>query len=158
MTFRGGCRTRMGRVALHSCNTTITCIKPANPAYPTTIKTLGDHLRKTRLDRRMSQAEVAAILMVSNDTVNGWELNRHRPTAKMAKKIVEFLDYMPFDLATDSLADRLYHARMVSGFTQSQIALKLNCDVSNLRYIELGRRRPHEPLHVKILEFIRNTV
>lgn len=47
---------------------TISCSKPVNPAYPRSLRTLRGHLRKTRIDRRMSQSEIAAMLKVSNDT------------------------------------------------------------------------------------------
>jgi DNA-binding transcriptional regulator YiaG len=45
--------------------------------------TLGDHLRKTRLDRGLSQSDVASILQVDTDTVTTWEMNRHQPNAKL---------------------------------------------------------------------------
>lgn len=32
-----------------------------NPAYPVNLNTLGDHLRKIRLDRRLSQPDVALL-------------------------------------------------------------------------------------------------
>jgi len=71
--------------------------KPVNPAYPAELKTLGDHLRKTRLDRGLSQPEVARILNVDPDTVTGWELNRNQPSLKHAKAITDFLGYIPFE-------------------------------------------------------------
>ncbi|MCB9284591.1 MAG: helix-turn-helix transcriptional regulator [Lewinellaceae bacterium] len=67
--------------------------RPVNPAYPAELNTLGDHLRKARLDRGLSQPEVARILQVTSDTVTGWELNRHKPRGKSARVIIEFLGY-----------------------------------------------------------------
>jgi len=72
----------------------------------------------------------------------------------LAKKIVEFLDYMPFKSATASLADRLYHVRIISGLTQKQVAANVKCDESNLRLIELGKRTPGKRMLQKILHFI----
>ena len=71
--------------------------KPKHKDYPKELKTLGDHLRKVRLDRGFSQPEVAKILGVVTDTVTCWELNRNTPTAKFAKKILEFIGYIPID-------------------------------------------------------------
>lgn len=71
--------------------------RPVNPAYPTELLTLGDHLRKTRLDRGLSQSDVARIFKVATDTVTGWEMNRHKPSLKLAKVIVGFLGYIPFE-------------------------------------------------------------
>ncbi|MCB9284582.1 MAG: helix-turn-helix transcriptional regulator [Lewinellaceae bacterium] len=71
--------------------------KPVNPAYPAELNTLGDHLRKTRLDRGLSQPEVARILKVATDTITGWELNRNQPSLKHTKAITDFLGYIPFE-------------------------------------------------------------
>jgi hypothetical protein len=42
-------------VALHFCEVTLTAKKPLSEAYPKTLKTLGDHLRKRRLDLNLFQ-------------------------------------------------------------------------------------------------------
>ena len=70
--------------------------KPVNPAYPAELNTLGDHLRKTRLYRGLSQPDVAKILHFTPDTVTGWEQNRHKPSVKSARAITEFLGYFLF--------------------------------------------------------------
>jgi DNA-binding transcriptional regulator YiaG len=67
-----------------------------NPAYPRELNTLGYHLRKVRLNRELSQLDVARILRVTTDTVTNWELNRNQPRAKFAKRIISFLGYIPF--------------------------------------------------------------
>ena len=69
-----------------------------NPAYPAELNTLGDHLRKARLDRGLSQSDVARILKVAADTVTGWELNRFKPSNKHSRAIIEFLGYIPFEM------------------------------------------------------------
>jgi len=60
------------------------------------LKTLGDHLRKVRLDRGLSQMDVARMLKVTENTITGWELNRNQPTARLDKAIIAFLEYIPF--------------------------------------------------------------
>ena len=71
--------------------------------YPAELNTLGDHLRKTRLDRGLSQSDVAEILKVAADTITGWELNRHQPSIKLAKAIIAFLGYIPFEVGNHPL-------------------------------------------------------
>jgi DNA-binding transcriptional regulator YiaG len=71
------------------------CKRSKNPAYPTEIKTLGDHIRKTRLDRQLSQNQVATILGVTSDTVTNWELNRNSPRNYFVSRIYEFLGFDP---------------------------------------------------------------
>ncbi|HTH22387.1 MAG TPA: helix-turn-helix domain-containing protein, partial [Nitrososphaeraceae archaeon] len=59
----------------------------------------------------MMQSEVARILKVNKDTVTGWELNRHEPPARMAKKIVQFLGYVPSIGEQESIGEKLRQAR-----------------------------------------------
>ncbi len=103
-------------VALHSCQIELTGKRPLNPAYPKELNTLGDHLRKVRLDRGLSQPDVAKILKVTTDMVTCWELNRNQPTAKFAKAIIDFIGYFPFQ--STSLGEQLYYARLITGKTQ----------------------------------------
>jgi len=128
--------------------------KPVNTAYPKELVTLGDHLRKVRLDKGMSQPQVSLILNTSTDMVTNWELNRNEPTPKFAKLIIEFIGYVPFSLENASLGKRIYYARLMSGMTQDQISKEIGCDESNLRNIELDIRKPGVELNKKIGDFI----
>ena len=105
-----------------------------------------------RLDRGLSQPEVARLLHVTPDTVTGWELNRHEPPARLAKAIIAFLGFCP--LQNKSLGKELKYARLITGKTQRQVAEMIGCDASNLRYIELGKRKPT----LKTLEKIRGFI
>jgi len=126
--------------------------RPVNPAYPTKLITLGDHLRKVRLDRGLYQLQVAKLFKVTEDSVIGWELNRHQPTARLAKRIIQFLGYC--HLKNETLGQELYFARLVSGMTQEQVAKLIGCDESNLRQIELNKRNPRKKVLDKIQNFI----
>jgi transcriptional regulator with XRE-family HTH domain len=123
-------------------NLTLRCKRPINPAYPKELVTLGDHLREVRLNRGLSQYQVAKALKATTNTVTGWELNRYEPQARLAKRIIHFLGYLPFKTEDLSIGSKLYHARLISGMTQEQVAKEIGCDESNLRYIELGLRNP----------------
>lgn len=63
--------------------------------YPQELVTLGDYLRKARLDKKMFQSEVAKVLEVDEKTIRCWELNRNTPTAKLATRIISLLGYIP---------------------------------------------------------------
>ncbi|WP_346345161.1 helix-turn-helix transcriptional regulator [Mucilaginibacter sp. dw_454] len=64
-------------------------IPPADP------QTLGDHLRKKRIESGMLQREVAMVIGVSEDTVTSWENNRANPQGRHHPKIFAFLGYLP---------------------------------------------------------------
>jgi transcriptional regulator with XRE-family HTH domain len=120
------------------------------------LNTLGDHLRKVRLDRGLLQSDVAKILKVSPDMITCWELNHNQPTAKFAKDIIDFIGYIPFNLEGCPIGNRLYYARLITGKAQKELAKILGCDASNLRNIELGRRNPRDVTQRKIEKFLNN--
>jgi transcriptional regulator with XRE-family HTH domain len=59
------------------------------------LTTLGDHLRKARLDRGLRQDEVARELGVGYQTVSNWERNYSRVGPRLLPKVVAFLGYDP---------------------------------------------------------------
>jgi len=123
-------------------------------AYPASLNTLGDHLRKVRLDRGLSQPQVAMLLKVTTDSITGWELNRYVPQARMTKRIIQFLGYVPILGKCESLNERLFRARQILGHTQEQAAKKMRCDESNIRQIESGKRHPRVETSQKIERYI----
>jgi DNA-binding transcriptional regulator YiaG len=71
------------------------CKRPNTLAYPTELKTNGDHLRKVRLDRQLSQNQASTILGVSIETVANWELKRSKPRILYQIRINDFLGFKP---------------------------------------------------------------
>jgi len=115
---------------------------------------LGDYLRAARLDRGLTQAAVAKILKVNKDTVTGWELNRHQPPARLVRRIIQFLGYVPVIEEQASIDGKLFHARQILGHTQEQAAKSMRCDESNIRQIELDKRHPRVKTSRKIEQYI----
>src|SRR6266511_2668936 len=62
--------------ALPFCHVTLRGRKPLPRAYPGSVRTLGDHLCRRRLDLGLLQREVAERLGADECTVTNWELNR----------------------------------------------------------------------------------
>jgi len=56
-------------VALPFCHFEIKAKKPISNAYPEVLLTLGDHIRKKRLDLKLLQREAATIMSVDEMTV-----------------------------------------------------------------------------------------
>lgn len=135
-------------------NLTLMCKRPLNRAYPSSLNTLGDHVRAVRLQKCLSQPEVAKLLKVTTDTVTGWELNKHEPHARLAGRIIKFLGYVPIMEKQTSIGERLRQARQILGHTQEQAAKRMRCDESNIRYIELGKRKPMADTSQKIERYI----
>ena len=62
------------------------------PEHP---RTLGEHLRRARVDRKMTNVEVAHILGVAYQTVEKWEHNRTAIGPESRPKVIAFLGYDP---------------------------------------------------------------
>ncbi|HUT16318.1 MAG TPA: helix-turn-helix transcriptional regulator, partial [Anaerolineae bacterium] len=71
------------------------------------MKTLGDHLRKRRLDLGLLQRDVAGKLQVSRMTVCNWETGRTSPLLRFIPSFVAFLGYSPYHPQSDSLGKRI---------------------------------------------------
>jgi DNA-binding XRE family transcriptional regulator len=63
---------------------------PANP------KTIGEHLRKRRIELGLEQTEVATSLGVCRSSLQHWEQNRGAPLPKQMPGVIRFLGYVPF--------------------------------------------------------------
>ena len=88
-------RQRVNIPALPFCQARLTGRKPADPAYPAVVKTVGDHLRKRRLDLRLRQRDVADRLGVDTTTITNWELGHTVPGFGWMPAIIGFLGYDP---------------------------------------------------------------
>lgn len=62
------------------------------PGYPSNPETLGQQIRKVRMDRGLLQKEVAEIIGVTEDTITNWENDRCQPYYIYTDKIKSFLN------------------------------------------------------------------
>ncbi len=97
--------------------------KPVSKAYPKALLTLGDHLRKRRIELGLLQCDVAAQLHVDATSVTGWELGDHEPLVRQFPKIVKFLGYVPDNLfSSDTIGERIIKYRLLHGITRREFA------------------------------------
>ena len=125
-------------VALPFCHIEKTTKKTVSKAYPKELVTIGDHIRKRRLDLKLTQKEVAAALGVDECTVWNWERNRTCPLTKHLPAIIGFLGYAPFENTGKSLGERLLLCRMRTGLTQKELAKAIGIDSGTLSRMEKG--------------------
>ncbi len=62
-----------------------------NEGYPKKTKSLGETIKKKRMDMELFQKDIAQIIGVSTDTVTNWEKGRTKPSLKNLDKIMQFL-------------------------------------------------------------------
>ncbi|MCX5704033.1 MAG: helix-turn-helix transcriptional regulator [Candidatus Omnitrophica bacterium] len=62
-----------------------------NPKYPKNPQTLGEKIRKARMDKGLMIKELAAQIGVTDDTVINWEIRGMMPQGKSRERVREFL-------------------------------------------------------------------
>ena len=89
------------RPHLHSCvavlSVRLEAEKPRSEGYTSNPSSIGEHIRKRRLDLGLHQSDVASLIGCSPWSVLNWEKNRTTPHVRFVPKITEFLGYVPFD-------------------------------------------------------------
>lgn len=123
------------------CHVTLRRQKPLPRGYPRALCTIGDHLRRRRLDSGLLQREVAERIGADESTVTNWELNRTKPALRFLPAIVRFLGYTPWT-ADGSIGERLLAYRRERGLSQSALARLLGVDSGTLSRWERGFRLP----------------
>jgi transcriptional regulator with XRE-family HTH domain len=120
--------------------------------YPARLDTLGDHIKKKRLDLGWTKKRMAAELGVDETTVYNWEIDRTVPVVRVVPGIIQFLGYVPYAPAK-SLPEKLRTRRRRLGLSQKKLAHLLGVDESNLRGWESGRRLPSERFRLLLDDF-----
>jgi transcriptional regulator with XRE-family HTH domain len=59
-------------------------------------KTLGEHIKKRRIELHLLQSQLAKRLGVDRISVQNWESGIYVPSARVVEKVIEFLGYDPF--------------------------------------------------------------
>ena|SRR5947209_16872491 len=113
---------------------------PPPRGYPQALATLGDHLRKARLDRGLLQEEVARELEVSLGTVVNWEQNHSSVATRFMPRVVAFLGFDPRP-ADELFGERIRALREKLGLSQVALAQKLGVNASTVVAWERGRRK-----------------
>ena len=135
------------------CHLRLKAKKPRPEAYPDDLITIGDHVRKRRLDLGLLQKDVADRIGVNPLTIKNWEVGHTEPEIPYGPAIIDFLGYAPIIPAT-SLPQRLRDYRWVHGCSQERAANHLGVDESTWRNWEAGPSRPSPPSQCRIRELI----
>jgi transcriptional regulator with XRE-family HTH domain len=114
---------------------------PLSKQYPKDINTLGDHIRKKRLDLGLLQREVAEKIGVDESTIYNWERQRTQPEIRFIASIIEFLGYDPLP-QPEAFPERLKTYRVKMGLSQRKLAAKLGIDPGTVGGWESGRHKP----------------
>jgi transcriptional regulator with XRE-family HTH domain len=145
--------TRFNIPALPFCKVTLKAERPISPAYPKSLKTFGDHLRKRRLDLSLQQKDVSRILGVTKNSIWNWENNLASPSLYHILKIIEFLGYVPYKTSPQTLGEKKGNARLLFGLTLKELARRLCIDSGTLSNWEKGKGEPSKKHLKKLSDF-----
>jgi len=95
--------------------------------YPVQPKTVGEHIKKRRLDLGLKQTEVAARLGIHFTSLQLWERGVGDPGVKPLPDIIRFLGYVPFQCEATP-GSRISFLRRCSGKTQEELAEMISCN------------------------------
>ena len=120
--------------------------RPLLAKYPNRLRTIGDHLRKRRLDLRMAQKEVAEKLGIRTYTIRGWEYNQYSPEIRHMPKIIEFLGYVPWNTFAKTIGEKITAYCKLHGITKQELAQQLDIHPYTVSRWMAGKRPKKELL------------
>jgi len=141
--------------ALLKCQYVISAPKPVYTApvrrpYPYNPVTLGDFLRKKRLDLNLTQKQVDDLLKTDVCNIRNWEANRGQISLRFHPRIIEFIGYCPYD-ASLSLNLRLKERRENFGLSIKELSTLPGVDPCTIAYWERGEHQPL-PKYIKVIK------
>lgn len=123
------------------CPITLRAVKPKPDGYPHNPKSLGEHIRKRRMDLGLFQRDVAANVGAKVTSVTNWEKGHAEPEIRFLPAILVFLGADPRPQA-ETLGDKLVAFRVAKGWARPRLAAELRVDPSTLARWERGIRLP----------------
>ena len=113
-------------------------------SYPANPGTIGEHLKRKRMDSKLLQKDVAKIFGVTEDCITNWEKNRSIPQIQFMPSITQFLGYLPFSFDLTTLSGKLKAYRHVKGISQKKLGTMLNVDGATICSWEQGESQPYQ--------------
>ncbi|ANA41574.1 transcriptional regulator [Geobacter anodireducens] len=140
----------------HTFSIAIPMQKQPLPGYPEHPLTIGEHIRKKRMDLSLLQREVAEIIGVTESSIWNWE-HGVEPELQYNPKIINFLGYVPFDCTDDTLG-RLAWYKRVQGMSLERLGEAMGRDPEQLSDWLSGRHKPFRKSLDKIEQFLEASV
>ena len=118
-------------------------------------RTIGDHIRKRRLELGLTQREVAERLDVTEFSILNWEKDDWQPSNVFTlHRIVKFLGYDPDRSTPQTLRDHLRQKRREMGWGQRELAVHLGVHARTVTEWELGGTILHRSHRLAVARFL----
>src|SRR5579859_1487463 len=107
----------------------------SNQQIPVQPKSLGEQIKKHRLELRLRQKDVAAEIGISSVSLSSWERGVSLPSNRMKKKILKFLEFAPAPIqendaliSVNSVEFQQQRTSVASLKMSASNSMEINCD------------------------------
>ena len=100
-------------------------LKPKSKAYPTELRTVGDHICKKRIDLGLSRSDLAKLLGTTQTRVWVWENYEALPKTTLYPKVIEFLGYDPLFDDSRTLKAKIENYKRKHGLSNTNLAKRI---------------------------------
>ena len=149
----GGTRERNSIVSLPCSQRQAKVPKRKPVGYPYNPETIGDHIRKKRLDLKIFQKDVAKILGVTEDCITLWEKNHSEPQIQYYPAITKFLGYFSWVIPETGLGGRIKRYRYENGLSLLEMGKLVGSHQTTVLSWEEGSSKPRAAA-LKVLQEI----
>jgi transcriptional regulator with XRE-family HTH domain len=143
-------------VALPFWKMTITVPKPLKIIVLTEISHIGLHIRKRRLELKLTLEEAAAKLGIGVVSLCKWEKGKVIPREVYTGSIIQFLGYSPYSLKTETFGQRIKAYRLLHGYNLGQFRALFGVSECTLISWEADETKPR-PENLGKLNALLNT-
>ena len=119
--------------------------------YERTPQTLGEHLKKRRVELGFFQRDLRKDFKLEKETYANWEKDRCYPAMRHWPGIIAFLGFDPSP-APSTIGEQLLAYRRRHGLSRKALAADLAVDEATLWRWETDLRAPSDEVHLKALE------
>ena len=109
--------------------------------YPRQPTTLGEHIRKARIDKNHYQKQAATAIGVSTDCICFWENGRTAPEIRYYPQIIDYIGFNPFPEPDEPIARLEWH-KTVNGLSYDGLAQLTKIHPEQLQAWLTGKKTP----------------
>ena len=145
-------RTLIPALPFSTQNSTVS--HPKGISYPANPKTIGEHIRKVRMEKKLFQKDVAAFCGVGHECVGCWENNKYTPQVQYMPRVIEFLGYDPTVQNLETLEGQIRQFRHLHGLTLEGLGKLIGVKETTISGWESGEIKPSESSLRKLMPLL----
>jgi len=114
-------------------------------------QTLGEHLKNKQFELKISQNEMARRMSTNPENIISWCHSRTKPPISFYPKIIDFLEYNPFQVDDKSIGGQIKKHRMEHGLSHRKLSKVTGFDPATLARWEDNITSPNVEHKMKLV-------